>query len=105
MKRIALALVLCLDITGAALAQNAAPSQQADDAILATKFRETRADAERGDVVAQYNLGMMYADGRGVAQDDAQALTWFRKAADQGNAGAQDKLGFMYVNGRGRGAG
>ena len=27
---------------------------------------------------------VMYADGRGVAKDDAQAVAWYRKAADQG---------------------
>ena len=43
----------------------------------------------------------MYANGRGVAKDDAQAVAWYRKAADQGLAHAQDNLGRMYANGRG----
>ena len=28
----------------------------------------------------------LYENGRGVAQDDAEAMRWYRKAADQGNA-------------------
>ena len=38
----------------------------------------------------------MYADGRGVAQDDAEAMKWYRLAAEQGNAAAQFNLGVMY---------
>ena len=36
-----------------------------------------------------------------MAQDYAQALVWYRKAADQGFATAQGGLGFMYENGQG----
>ncbi|MFQ2690164.1 tetratricopeptide repeat protein, partial [Aeromonas caviae] len=39
--------------------------------------------------------------GKGVAQDDKQAVTWFRKAAEQGDAKAQGLLGIMYVQGKG----
>jgi hypothetical protein len=41
---------------------------------------------------AQFNLGNAYANGRGVAQDDAQAEEWNRKAADQGYAKAQSNV-------------
>ena len=34
---------------------------------------ELRAKAEQGDAEAQYNLGMLYADGRGVPQDRVEA--------------------------------
>ena len=30
-------------------------------------------------------LGDLFADGRGVAQDYAEAAIWYRMAADQGN--------------------
>ena len=46
-------------------------------------------------------LGGMYADGRGVLKDDAEAVRWYRLAADQGLAVAQNSLGFMYANGEG----
>ena len=57
--------------------------------------------AEQGFAIAQYNLGLIYADGRGPSQDDPQALIWFRKSAYQGYADAQLNLGEMYENGRG----
>jgi hypothetical protein len=57
--------------------------------------------AERGDQVAQYILGLLYDDGRGVAQDYAEAVCWYRKAADQGHAAAQYNIGWLYMNGRG----
>jgi len=101
MKKAALAFALCLGVIGSAMAQTAVTSERADDATLAAKFSETHAAAERGDAVAQDNLGMMYRDGKGVARDYAQAITWFQKAADQGNASAQSDLGMMYLSGLG----
>ena len=43
----------------------------------------------------------MYVQGRGVRQDDAQAVQWYRKAAEQGLAEAQYNLGVMYAKGEG----
>lgn len=57
--------------------------------------------AESGDAQAQFELGRAYEDGKGVAQDDEQAVQLFRKSADQGNARAQNALGVMYALGRG----
>ena len=70
-------------------------------AITAADFAATKKDAERGDATAQYNLGVMYQDGQGVPQDDAEALKLFRLAADQGYAMAQCNLGMMYYFGEG----
>ena len=39
--------------------------------------------AEQGDAVAQFNLGRMYADGRGVPSDDVTAHMWFNLAASR----------------------
>ena len=65
--------------------------------------------ASQGHVGAQFDLGLMYADGNGVPQDSVEAVRWLRKAADQGDARAQSNLGLMYANGSGvparRGAG
>jgi len=62
-------------------------------------FKKTLQAAEQGFAAAQYNLGVMYDNGQGVRQDDAQAEQWYRKAAEQGNAGAQLNLGVMYGKG------
>ena len=64
-------------------------------------LEQLRKDAEHGNPIAQSDLGLMYANGEGVPQDDQEAAKWYRKAAEQGNAGAQYNLGVMYNNGEG----
>ena len=49
----------------------------------------------------QYTLGVMYANGMRVAEDDEEAVRWFRMAAEQGHASAQNSLGLMYAEGDG----
>ena len=72
-----------------------------DRADYQAAFQELRLLAEQGDASAQFNLGQMYQEGRGVAQSDAEAVKWFRKSAEQGDANAQFNLGSMYRNGLG----
>ena len=60
-----------------------------------------RLAAEQGVAGAQSRLGVMYAEGRGVAQDDRESVRWFRLAAEQGDAEAQAGLGLAYGTGRG----
>ena len=43
----------------------------------------------------------MYATARGVPQDDAEAVRWFRLAAEQGHDSAQSRLGLKYATGEG----
>ena len=57
--------------------------------------------AKKGDIDAQYNLGLMYDNGYGVKQDYKKAFEWYEKAANQGYAKAQFNLGLMYVKGEG----
>lgn len=57
--------------------------------------------AERGDALAQQNLGNLYHDGLGVPQSYEQAFMWFRKAAVQGLYPAQSQIGLMYEYGLG----
>ena len=51
--------------------------------------------------MAQSNLGVMYEDGRGVEQSDAEAARWYREAAEQGYSPTQVYLGTQYSEGRG----
>lgn len=61
-----------------------------------------RRAAELGDALAQYNLGVVYAQGLGGMKSDLrEAATWYRKAAEQGNADAQYSLGDLYRRGEG----
>lgn len=48
--------------------------------------------ARLGDAQAQYNLGWMYANGRGMVRDDGVAAFFFHAAAEQGMAAAQRML-------------
>ncbi len=57
--------------------------------------------AERGDAVAQNELGSRYYAGRGVQRDDAEAARWIRLAAAQGYAPAQYNLGLLHFRNRG----
>ena len=41
------------------------------------------------------SVGLTYASGEGVPQDDAEAVRWYRLAADQGDASAQINLGVI----------
>ena len=67
----------------------------------ADEVAELRARAEQGDADAQYDIGVMYSDGKNVPQDEAQTIVWFRKAAEQGHVDAQFCLGVMYEHGLG----
>lgn len=62
---------------------------------------EARQAAERGEAVAQFNLGIRYANGEGVEKDEAEAVKWVRKAAEQNYARAQFTLGCYYLSGKG----
>ena len=73
----------------------------ASNAFAAPDFDETMAEANQGAAYAQYNLGVMYDNGMGVPENDAEAVKWYRKAADQGYAKAQFNLGAAYYNGDG----
>ena len=64
-------------------------------------FEEFARFAEQGDTGAQFNLGVMYGLGLGVAQDYLMAMDWYEKAALNGNAQAQCNLAWMYGTGRG----
>src|SRR6516165_6211585 len=67
----------------------------------ATAMSLLRPLADRGHAGAQYKLGVMYAYGRGVPQDDVLAVALYRKAADQEDTDGQFGLGVMYEYGRG----
>lgn len=59
------------------------------------------ARAEQGDAKAQLQMGMRYAEGDGVIQNDREAARWFALAAKQGLAEAQYQYGLVLLQGRG----
>lgn len=57
--------------------------------------------AENGEAEAQFKLGALYANGKGVQQDGRIAAQWLRKAARQNHSAAQTLLGWCYAGGNG----
>ena len=65
------------------------------------RLNALRARAALGNRKAQFRLASSYYFGKGVPQDYAEALRWYKMAADQGEPDAEDGLGYMYFAGRG----
>jgi TPR repeat protein len=57
--------------------------------------------AEANSAEAQYQLGMMMAEGLGGPQDDVGARFWFERAAAQDHAHALERMGAFAQSGRG----
>jgi len=55
--------------------------------------------AEAGLVHAQYELGKIYRDGRGVEKDALLAAAWLTRAAEQGSDAASYALGALLLTG------
>ena len=53
--------------------------------------------AQNGDPISQYNLGVMYKDGKGVNKDIGEAIFWLEKASNQGLLEAQYLTGLYYL--------
>ncbi len=57
-----------------------------NDPVVAEEFLQA---AQQGDINAQYGMGLIYAEGRGVDQDAAKAFYWLTCAIEQGDSGAE----------------
>lgn len=64
-------------------------------------FLEWEVDADRGNPVAQFFIGNMYASGEGVDQDLEIANSYYEKAAQQGHVESAIKLATNYRLGQG----
>ncbi len=53
-------------------------------------MRWFRLAAAQAETTAQVHLGVHYATGQGVPEDDGQAYMWFNLAASQGNETATE---------------
>ena len=101
LQRLLLAVSMCCLVATA----NAEPMDDAmaaydrGDYVQALKI--LRPLAAKGNIEAQYSIGVMYSEGRGVTQNHQEALKWFRLAAVKGYASAQTNIGYMYLNGYG----
>lgn len=77
----------------------ARPLEEADAAYskgdYATALRIWQPLAAQGNARAQFHLGVMYRNGRGVQQDYMQAHRWFSLAAAKGHASAIESRDFV----------
>lgn len=95
-------LVFCLGLLGHvknSIAEDPFAAYKSGD--YATALEGFRSLAEQGNANAMNNLGLMHANGLGVAVDFAAARAWYERAADQGNLNAINNLGGMYEMGQG----
>ncbi len=67
----------------------------------AQAYQVWRPLADAGDKIAMFNIGVLYAQGKGVKQDMPEAVKWYRRSAEAGYAPAQFNLGSSYLDGRG----
>src|SRR5712675_360873 len=65
------------------------------------RSRELLAKAAETNPEAQYQLGMMLAEGTGGEKDDVRARALFEKAAAQNHPGALERMGAFAQEGRG----
>lgn len=80
-----------------------APAEQAYAAYQNGDFETARSlwykAAKEGDTSAQYNLGLIYSEGRGVVRNPEAAISWWRLAAENGHPQAQHNLALAYISG------
>ena len=81
-------------VTNLAALSGGAPSDPIRARALLSKSAETNSEA-------QYQLGLMIADGAGGPKDEVAARALFEKAAAQGHAGALERMGAFAQAGRG----
>jgi TPR repeat protein len=106
--RIKVACTLASAIISAIAGTSTASSGALEDATVAydrgdyaTAMKGFREAAERGDAIAEYQLGLMYRDGHGAPRNGIEAVKWLRKAADSGSIAAITNLGRIYELGQG----
>ncbi|HBP87371.1 MAG TPA: hypothetical protein PKK23_19165 [Nitrospirales bacterium] len=66
-----------------------------------TALQEWRPLANQLDADAQFLLGKLYAEGKGVPQNEKEAVRWWRISATQRHVHAQYSLGHAYAIGQG----
>ena len=101
-KQVTLILAFLITLSLPVLAQNfnmGRAAFEAGDYAAAKKILMPLANAGNAD--AQYNLGLMYEQGAGVAQSWAESAVWQKLAAKQGHVKSQYDLSIKHITGTG----
>jgi TPR repeat protein len=75
------------------------PTTYQQNRVSAEELTRLLAEAGKGNMESQFELGNIYINGDGVPINYKDAFTWYEKAALQGHADAQFSLGLMYDKG------
>ncbi len=66
--------------------------------VWQTLFNEKLQEARQGNSKAQFDIGSMYQNGRGVSPNRSEAIEWYKKAAAQNNEMAVSRLQLLQAN-------
>jgi localization factor PodJL len=77
------------------------PARNGDQLPAAIGGVRLRSAATAGDAAAAYEVGVRFAEGRGVPADVGEAARWFERAAAKGLAPAQFRYGSLLEKGQG----
>ena len=101
-KQMMLVCLCVFTLTGQATADPLSDAQRASDMGDYTKAaRLLKPLAAKGNAVAQFKLATLYISGKGVSQNNKEAIRLYRLSAEQGHAVAQSNLATMYYRGEG----
>ena len=108
MRKLMILTAALLTLGGLALGSLAAAAQPLEDgaryfqrADYGRALASWRPLANQGNPVAQNNLGIMYLDGKGVAQNTSEAVRYLSLSAAAGSSLGQNNLGGLYRDGKG----
>jgi len=101
-SRLACALAI-LTLVGATMARAStfddavAAKQRGDFSGALSQFRQL---ASAGDTSAQFELSLLYLNGKGGPQNSKESMYWLKQAAMRGYLPAQSNLGVVFNRGR-----
>lgn len=75
--------------------------EQEEAAAFDNELKQLINQAEHGNRVSQYQLGLRYETGNGIEQDPKKAAEWYLLSAQNGYPEAQNSIGNGYLNGYG----
>ena len=75
----ALLFALALAVIPVGVDAQGTPSASCAYLTSTSPLEDVRPCAEQGDASAQFYLGFMYVDGRGVPEDDVEAVRWITR--------------------------
>ena len=102
MKHITIIVAFLMGLSSPVAAQDFDKGLAAAEADnYATALKEWRPLAEQGNAQAQWGLGVLYSQGKGVLQDYSKAIRFYKLSATKNNSDAQLGLAIMYQEGLG----